>query len=310
MLDFFHRHPGAPKIIRSIADEFMISPLLIEGDYWVSHCLWGMQQCGLNFRLKGGTALAKGWRCIDRFSQDVDMRFDLPVDLNLKSEGPRAQAARKAYFDDLAGKILIPDIQTVRMPDEDDDKARNAGIRLVYSSFVVPGHTDGILLEAGYSTVEPSEPRDFVSWAMERAARIPGITDTRALGIPCFNPEYNFVEKLQAVTRRFRQYLGLAGKSDVLPRNWIRHYYDLYRLLELDRVKDFLGTLEYRAWKEKTVREPDREMFASKASFNLPDPKFLAHFEAEYEFILGSLYHTRPTFKEVIARLRAFSPWF
>jgi predicted nucleotidyltransferase component of viral defense system len=47
------------------------------------HCLWGLKKQGFNFEMKGGTSLSKGWNCINRFSEDIDIRFEPPSELNL-----------------------------------------------------------------------------------------------------------------------------------------------------------------------------------------------------------------------------------
>jgi predicted nucleotidyltransferase component of viral defense system len=46
--------------MRIVAQETDIDPALVEKDYWIMHCLHGLQQLGLTFELKGGTSLSKG----------------------------------------------------------------------------------------------------------------------------------------------------------------------------------------------------------------------------------------------------------
>lgn len=57
-----------------------IAPYLIEKDYWLMHALWGLQQQGWQFQLKGGTSLSKGHQIIQRFSEDIDLRIEPPAD--------------------------------------------------------------------------------------------------------------------------------------------------------------------------------------------------------------------------------------
>ena len=56
--DFLHNHPQFPELIRIVAQEKGIDPALVEKDYWIMHCLYGLQQLGLTFELKGGTSLS------------------------------------------------------------------------------------------------------------------------------------------------------------------------------------------------------------------------------------------------------------
>lgn len=43
-----------------MADEKGIDPALVEKDYWIMHCLYGLDELGFIFQLKGGTSLSKG----------------------------------------------------------------------------------------------------------------------------------------------------------------------------------------------------------------------------------------------------------
>lgn len=49
--------------------------MLVEKDYWLMHCLWGLQQNGFDFELKDGTSLSKGFNIIERFSEDIDIQI-------------------------------------------------------------------------------------------------------------------------------------------------------------------------------------------------------------------------------------------
>lgn len=56
--------------------------------------------------------------------------------------------SRRAYYDELATRIRIPGIERVERDTRfDDEKMRSAGIRLVYTSRVVPlpGIKEGVL---------------------------------------------------------------------------------------------------------------------------------------------------------------------
>src|SRR5438309_11707640 len=66
--DYPHNHPEFPDLIRIVAEQKGIAPALVEKDRWIMHCLYGLQQLGLKFELKGGTSLSKGHGIIHRFS--------------------------------------------------------------------------------------------------------------------------------------------------------------------------------------------------------------------------------------------------
>lgn len=63
---FLHEIKDFKDLIEVVAREKTIHPLLVEKDYWIMHCLYGLNQMGLDFELKGGTSLSKGYKIIDR----------------------------------------------------------------------------------------------------------------------------------------------------------------------------------------------------------------------------------------------------
>lgn len=67
--DFLHNHPLFADLIRIVAEEKGIDPALVEKDDWIMHCLYGLQQLGFTFQLKGGTPLSRAHQ-IDRLGED------------------------------------------------------------------------------------------------------------------------------------------------------------------------------------------------------------------------------------------------
>ena len=128
MPKFIHELPEAKPLFQKLAAERTLPDSLIEKDYWIMHCLWGLQRQRFEFEMKGGTSLSKGWGCIDRFSEDIDIRFEPPEGLNTEGESAASVKARFAFYDDLAARIKIPGIIAERNRKYDDVKARSGGI--------------------------------------------------------------------------------------------------------------------------------------------------------------------------------------
>lgn len=291
----------------TLAVEKHIPAAIVEKDYWVMHCLWGLKEQGFQFEIKGGTSLSKGWVCVDRFSEDIDLRFDPPTGLNLKSDKGAHIKARFEHFDDLARKMKVPGIKVERVRDQDDKKAQNGAIGLKYPSHFepIPGLNQEVLLEAGFARTAPNEPRDFTSWALDRALeKNIDVVDNRAQAVKCFNPEYTFVDKLQTICRRFRQHRERHDPKSDRPREFLRHYFDLYKLLDVERVRKFIGTPDYESYKKEKLRGADAQEFASKAAFTLPEEKTCHLFEQEFTVMNTLLLSPGPTFRELIDRLR------
>ena len=84
MLDFLHDRRDFKELLAVVAEQRGIDPILVEKDYWIMHCLWGLKAAGFYFELKGGTSLSKGFGVIHRFSEDIDIRIDPPLTMNVK----------------------------------------------------------------------------------------------------------------------------------------------------------------------------------------------------------------------------------
>ena len=76
-MDYLHNHKDFYDLLRILEAEKNILAGLIEKDYWIMHVLNGLKKQGFVFELKGGTSLSKGYKIIDRFSEDIDIHLSL-----------------------------------------------------------------------------------------------------------------------------------------------------------------------------------------------------------------------------------------
>jgi hypothetical protein len=132
-----------------------------------------------------------------------------------------------------------------RATDFDDTSYRNGGIVLNYPSVTqpLPGVKDGILLEVGFDLTAPNAPRTISSWAMDAALKAGlAVIDNRAVDVPCYALGYTLVEKLQTVSTKYRK----QQETGNFAKNFLRHYYDIYCLLEQAEVQAFIGSTAYQ----------------------------------------------------------------
>jgi hypothetical protein len=124
--DFLHNHAQLAELIRIVAQQRGIDPALVEKDYWIMHCLYGLQQVGMTFELKGGTSLSKGFQIIHRFSEDIDIRIEPPEDRDVKTgrnqDKPVHIQSRGDFYDWLARTIRIDGIDKVERDTAFDNK--------------------------------------------------------------------------------------------------------------------------------------------------------------------------------------------
>jgi predicted nucleotidyltransferase component of viral defense system len=309
--DYLHRHAQFPELIRIVAAERSIDPALVEKDYWIMHCLHGLQKAGFDFELKGGTSLSKGFLIIERFSEDLDIRINPPPGQSVRTGRNQTKEvhrqSRKAYYDYLARTIAIDDIHEIERDTAFDALPNyfSGGIRLHYTSHnpALEGLKEGVLLEAGFDDVTPSIQKDISSWMYDHAADKVSIVDNRAKNVRCYDYRYTFVEKLQTISTKFR----LQQASGEFPANFMRHYYDVYQLLQREDVRKFTGTQRYKDHKAKRFRGGDNQNIAENQAFIMTDPATRKLYSNAYTRT-SALYHgKKPTFEEILRLLRAWA---
>ena len=263
--------------------------------------------------MKGGASLSKGFQIIDRFSEDIDLQIKPPENkLNFKvyygknHDKDKHIESRKKYFswikNQLQGKIH--GIEEVKRDIAfDDSRYRNAGIRLYYKSmfFSLPDIKEGILLELGFDKVTPNIKKDISSWIFDRAD-LKTIKDNKAQGIICYKPEYTFVEKMDAIIRKYKKY----QESKNISENFIRHYYDLYCLLGQAEVQNFIGTKPYQIHKEERLKKLS-DIVNNHQAFSLSNSKEKQLFEREYVKQKNLYYKGQISFSKILKRITKYS---
>lgn len=307
---FLHEEKDFRQLIERIADERNILPQLIEKDYWIMHCLWGLKQQNYSFELKGGTSLSKAFGIIERFSEDIDIKINPPKDEKVftkkNHEKSKHIESRKIFFDRLGKEIRIPFIEVSRDTAFDDSKFRSAGILLAYQSVFdrINDIKTGVLLEAGFAKTTPNVKKIISSWAYDFAIQNSDKekwTDNRAVDIKCFEPGYTLIEKIEAVCRKHSQYLN-TGKIEA---NFLRHYYDIYCLIADADVKRFIGSNDYIEYKNDFVGRKYNTDISTNEALMLNDNKTFSDFEKAYLEKKALYYGGFISFQKIIQAIRS-----
>lgn len=309
--EYLHKRKDFPDLLNIVADEMSIQAGLVEKDYWIMHVLYGLKKLNFDFELKGGTSLSKGYKIIERFSEDIDIHIKPPVELGVNENPNNTKAhtiaARKKFYDWLAETIKMDGIISVERDHLFDDEVyyRSGGIRLLYETRTEPveGVKEGILLEAGFDTVTPNNNVTISSWAYDKTIdnKSINIIDNRAVDITCYDPRYTFVEKLQTIATKFRQ----EQNGDKERPNYMRQYYDVFCLLRKDDVQQFIGTEEYKTHKEKRFPKQDLAIpIAENEAFLLSDPELRKNFKSRYIKTANLYYNAQPDFNDVLTVIK------
>jgi hypothetical protein len=301
--------PDFSDLIMVVSGETGIAPQLVEKDYWIMHCLYGLAELDLSFELKGGTSLSKAYQIIHRFSEDIDIRIEPPQEMNVKCGKNQNKAihvqSRDRFYDWLVNdKIKIHGI-TEQMRDHNFDNAKltSSGISLKYPAThaTLDGLKPGILLEIGFDTTTPNNEITISSWAYDKAEQV-GISmiDNRAKDVKCYDPAYTFVEKLQTISTKFRR----QQADNSFPKNFLRHYYDIYCLLGCENVLQFIGSDNYIDWKKKRFPKADNLCIAQNEAFILSNENVLLLYKTEYEATRDLYYDGMIPFKAILSRIQ------
>ena len=239
-MTFIHEDPEFPELLaivqRHLADQGVaLSEALVEKDYWVTHTLWSLHHLGLEVWFKGGTSLSKGFRLIQRFSEDLDLkieggRYELPKVTNWKSDKPGRIAERRAFFEAIAG-LAIPGLRLRLDPESMDERCQGAEIQALYPGIHLAALEHSmkpfVLLEVGEARVRPFLDRplsSFVHDYLQGAGRLEDYEDNRPASVRCIHPMVTLIEKLDAISSRFRR-----GKD---ASDFVRHYEDAAHIIQ------------------------------------------------------------------------------
>lgn len=313
---FLHQDSEFKTLVEIVASDLGgLNPFIVEKDYWIMHCLWGLQNQGFEFELKGGTSLSKGYKIIHRFSEDIDLRIIPPTKMKVNSGKnhmtPAHIQSRKDFFDWLASEMKIDGVKASREFEFDDEKFRNAGINLRYKALFeeVVGIKPVVLLETGFDDTTPNKPVTISSWVFDKAITNSNFNyiDNRAVDVKCYIPEFTFVEKLQALATKYRKYKE-AGKIE---KNFMRHYYDVYCLLELPEIQKFVGSAGYQKRKMERFREKDEpEKLSQNLAFAIQGKDDFELLNGNYLATATLYYKGQPSLKDIFERINSFREKF
>lgn len=270
MPEFFALSPADRREALAVAADASGRPIhLLEKDVWV---VWALKTLfesahGTHLVFKGGTSLSKGYGVIRRFSEDVDLTYDIRTiasDLLGKSGAtlPRSKSQAKKWTDAIRARLpkflsneiaplLTESLGSQGLPasvETDGDK-----IYLKYDP-LASGYgyvTPAVTLEFGArATGEPNELRDIVCDAAEDLPTVAFPTARPSL----MRPERTFWEKATAIH-------VYCHKGNFRGRDrFARHWHDLTRL---DAAGYAASAIEDRAL-AKDVADHKAVFFAEK----------------------------------------------
>jgi predicted nucleotidyltransferase component of viral defense system len=218
-------------LVAQISLETQIPERILEKDYWATEILRNLVgDCGDNFLFKGGTSLSKGYRMLDRYSEDLDL---------LVLADPRNKSDAIAKLD----AIQASAVQTMGKQGNVTvvDASEDGLYRVIAVSFPAQTKNFGgiekkIRLEPGIrGGPMPRDSRDITSLLVQHAKAanrqlLATLPDGQAFRCEVLHPARTLVEKLLAV-HSLAEKLSSDYEAEV-PTRFARHFYDIHQLCD------------------------------------------------------------------------------
>jgi predicted nucleotidyltransferase component of viral defense system len=228
------------SLITQISSEQSILPEIIEKDYFVTLILQEIadKQKSYEVFFKGGTALYKALKSINRFSEDIDLTFN---DRSFDSKTAKKTALKR----------VTSEYTSIAIKPEDDESVSGSGSRTsiyIYSTlFAIDTFRDDKLNRIGKLKVETTsfttsspvstyeiEPILYTYANDEYKQILQDSYNVNPFMIKCISIERIFIDKLFAIED---YYLGSQTNRLI---EMSKHMYDVYHLYSLSEIKQFI----------------------------------------------------------------------
>lgn len=240
------------QAVQFTSDQRQILPIYIEKDYWVTYALYTLfrHEIGNDTVFKGGTALSKCYKTIDRFSEDID----LVVLRHENDTNSRMTTKIKTIGDVVSGVMPEVEIAGVTQKMGMNRKTAHNYEKEFKGDFGQVRNV--ILVEAtwlGY--FEPYTTKQVVSLIGEMMlgndqTEIATANDLLPFDVRVLEPTRTLCEKIMSLVR----FSYGEDAMDNLKKK-IRHVYDLHQLLNQKEFNDFFESEAFSAMLLKVAND-------------------------------------------------------
>ena len=301
----------------------------VEKDWWVTMTLKALfnTRCGRYLEFKGGTSLSKGWRLIERMSEDIDMALNYryfveKLDNNTQLKNLRKKS-RKFIIDELAGELDVcmqalglTEFKITPVVNDEDGKAISTDadptVLLVdyktISDFASPYVPSRVKVELScLSMDEPFEMKSITSFI---SASFPDEDEDTESVIPVVLPSRTFLEKAFLLNEEFQ-------KEEPRSLRMTRHLYDLEHLMDTEFGITALSDLELyskivehrRKFYHVGYADYDKD-YPDKIDF-FPPERCLSAWKADYsEMLEHFVYGEKIPFERLLERISVLQSRF
>lgn len=308
------------SVYESVAIKVGLPAQVIEKDFWVTAILQTVFTLPVAKQLvfKGGTSLSKGWKLIERFSEDIDIAVD-PIMLGVpegdltKKQIKKLRKTSSLFVLEQLTPMICEELQREGLhsfitvdaqPNGEGDNTypEPRQIYLHYKSVFDKALTylrpDVVLEVSARSLIEPTEPIQIKSILGEHLPVLP-LTDSV---IHTAIPAKTFLEKVFLLHELF----SVPGHG-MIAEHKSRHLYDLYVMMNKDFAKK--AVIDDILWESirhhreiyTSVRDIDYTPDVRKRLRLIPREDILDTWRADYDAMKESMiYGNKPSFDELL----------
>lgn len=314
-----------------------LADVAVEKDFWVCWTLdklFGLPFWSEHLTFKGGTSLSKGWKLIERFSEDIDIVINRRA---LGIDGPNApetapskkqlrkrldalrESCQKCINESIQPKLQktiaedIPPSLVWNLRDDPSDPQKQT-LLFIYPT-VFPAEASylrrAIKIEMGArSDTDPSEIIEVSPYISEV---FPDLLTKDKIAVRAVMPKRTFWEKAMLLHEETFRPANVKRRKEYIAR----HYYDLYRLIEAGVAREamadedlFFSVADHRkvffrhSWLDYTTLYKGRLRL-------VPTEDQMANWRLDYRNMQQEMFFGEaPDFDIVIEKVRRFQDDF
>lgn len=318
------------NVCESISHKVNLPAQVVEKDFWVTAVLQIVFSLPIAEYLvfKGGTSLSKGWKLIERFSEDIDLAID-PIFLGAedgdltKKQIKKLRKASSLFILEQLTQMLSERIVGLGIQDHLSVEAQPNGegdntypeprqVYIHYKSVFPEGlnylRPDIVLEVSARSLLEPTEEIEAKSILAEHLPIEPLVLAKVHTAIPA----KTFLEKAFLLHELFS-----VPSHGMKAERKSRHLYDLYMMMNKDFALSAIS--DDQLWESirhhreiyTSVRDMDYTPDVRKRLQLVPREDIIVEWRADYEAMKESMiYGNKPSFEELVDAMRELQSRF
>lgn len=228
--------------ILATAEYLDMRDIYVEKDYWVTVALYEIFHSDISSQtvFKGGTALSKCYKLIERFSEDIDM-------VVLRNEGENdSQLKKKIRTISKVVENAIPEIEVEGLTNKMGNIRKTVH---QYSKLFDGGFgqvREHVVLEATWlGNFEPYSEMQISSYIYEMMIAKGQVEIIEQYNMAPFSIQV--LSKLRTFCEKIMSLVRFSRTEDPITdlRNKIRHIYDIHQMLNNDEIRQFFNSGDF-----------------------------------------------------------------